>query len=61
MSKPPPRGISHGIQSGVVDWGGGGSGGGGADSGGGGGGSVVKAPTALQSLQLSPLTALTFQ
>ncbi len=48
-SKPPPRGISHGTQSGVVGWGGGGSGGGG-DWGGEGGGSVMKALTALQAL-----------
>ena len=50
-SNAPPTGISHCIQSGVVDWGGGGSGdGGGTDSGGGGGGSVMKALTALQAL-----------
>ena len=67
--------IRYFTQSGVVGWGGaggGGDGGGSVGAGGGagagtgasvssGGDSVVKAPTALQSLRVSPLIALTFQ
>ena len=55
-SKAPLRHISQFAQSGVVGWGGGwgGTGGGvgssGAEGGSGNGNSVVKAPTALQTL-----------
>ena len=66
-SRPPTR---YTTQWGTIGWGGDGGGGGSGDStvggggeggGGEGGDSVVKAPTALQSLLVSELIALTFQ
>ena len=55
----PPIGMSHSVQSELLVGGGGGGSGGELDSS--GGASVEKAPTALQALLVSPLTALTFQ